>query len=356
MSVQFDKETQTWNVRWVEKDPTGKKIHRKKRGFLTKKEARRFEEEQEDVRQTSSFSQLCDQYIESLKGYANEETRISKRKMMEKYASDLMPKDVRKIRKSDVLKWRSWIVDQDLSVVTKNRILATVKAVSKFGAEIFDYPDFGKVLKSLPKKSEDVIQVRPISPEDFEKILDNTPNEVYRRFFEFLYFTGMRRGEAMALLKADVAMKSVSLNKSMRRPKTGARSLKTASSKRTIKLSERAWKSIEPLMETEGPYVFGEFAPLSPSAIVWCFDHALEAAGLPHYRIHDLRHSFVSNAITNGIDIVTVSKYVGHSNIQQTLNTYSHLMKDSEQKMIDRLNTLNLPGNFSGNFSEKNTA
>ena len=353
MSVQYEKETGTWFVRWIEKDPNGRKVHRKKRGFPTKKEARTFEEEMEDARSTASFAQLVGFYIESLKGYANDESRDSRRRLLEKYAADLFPKDVRKIKKAEIVRWRSAVVDLDLSVVTKNRILSAVKAVSRFGSDIYDFPDFAKGIKSLPKRSDDVKQATPISPEDFELILQNTKNEVYRRFFEFLYFTGCRRGEAMALLKADVGLKCVSLNKSIRRPKNGARALKTASSKRSIQLTDRAWEAILPLLDTAGEYVFGEYAPLSPSAITWHFERALDASGLPHYRIHDLRHSFVSNAISNGADIVTVSRYVGHSNIQQTLNTYSHLMKDSERKMIEKLNSLNKAGNFSGNFSEK---
>ena len=86
--------------------------------------------------------------------------------------------------------------------------------------------------------------------------------------------------------------------------------------------------------------MFGEYEALSPTSISRNFDKACKNANLPHYRIHDLRHSFISNAILNGIDIVTVSRYVGHSDIEMTLNRYSHLLKDSEKRMIDKLNIL----------------
>ena len=84
----------------------------------------------------------------------------------------------------------------------------------------------------------------------------------------------------------------------------------------------------ESLLKTEGKYLFGGLEPLCPTSITISFDNAIKKAELPHYRIHDLRHSFISNAILNGIDIVTVSKYAGHSNVEMTLNRYSHLLKD----------------------------
>ena len=144
----------------------------------------------------------------------------------------------------------------------------------------------------------------------------------------------------MGLIKADIEGKRVNLKKSIRRPKEGFKPLKNAQSKRSILIDDIAYNSIKPLLKTEGEYLFGGLEPLSPTSITRNFDNAIKMAKLPHYRIHDLRHSFISNAILNGIDVVTVSKYVGHSNVEMTLNRYSHLLKDSEKRMIDKLNKI----------------
>lgn len=341
MSVHKDKDRGTWFVRWRETNPvTGEVKNRTKRGFPTKWEARRFEDEQSDLRQFSSFNQLVDLYLDNLKGYANEETIGEKRMLMSRYAADLLPLNVREISKQTVSKWKNGIASLDLSVSRKNRIIEIVKAVSRYGADFYDYPDFAKILKAFPKTSDDRKEISVISPEEFELICENCELEIYRLFFRFLYFTGMRRGEAMALLKSDVSGRTVSLNKSMRRPVNGSKSMKTASSRRTITLSQKAYESIEPLLALDGDYVFGGHEPLAPTSITRYFDKATVKAGLPHYRIHDLRHSFVSNAVLNGADIVTVSKYVGHSNIEQTLNTYSHLLKDSESRLLSIMDKL----------------
>lgn len=339
MSIELDKTRKTYTVRWRERNAvTGEYAVKKKRGFQTKREARQYEEYVTSIQEFASFKELCDLYIKSQKGYANDETIQSKKRMLEMYAEELMPLNVKYMSKAEVLEWKSRLADREISVTMKNRIMQTVKAVFKYGSEVYDYPNHGKVLKAFPKTSDDVKQMKVLSPEDFENVAKNVSNEVYRRFFTFLYHTGTRRGEAMGLLKEDVAGETVTINKSIRRAKTGRKALKNVASKRTILLDRKAYEAIRPLLDTEGEYLFGEHAPLSASQVTRYFEQGLKGAGLPHYRVHDLRHSFISNAILNGADIVTVSRYVGHSNIEQTLNTYSHLLKDSERKLVDILN------------------
>lgn len=67
------------------------------------------------------------------------------------------------------------------------------------------------------------------------------------------------------------------------------------------------------------------------------FDKAIAAAGVPRIRIHDLRHSCASLLISEGISIVAVSHRLGHKNIEQTLNTYSHMMPRDNDKMLAAL-------------------
>ncbi len=341
MSIHKDKERNTWYVKWRETNKMdGTTSSKTKRGFATKKEAKAFEDEVLSINDYASFAQLLDLYIGSLKGYSNEETRHYKKVTLQQYANELMPLNVRYIKRTDLLSWRNKIAELDRSVYLKNRILQYVKAVSKFGSDYYEYPDFAKTLKPFPKTSDDINEMKIISPEDFRKISDHVENEVYKRFYIFLYHTGCRRGEAMGLTKVDVEGNRVSLNKSIRRPTKGFTPLKNAQSKRTILIDKMAYESIKPLMETEGDFLFGGLEPLSPTTITRLFNEALKKAEMPHYRIHDLRHSFISNAILNGIDIVTVSKYVGHSNVEMTLNRYSHLLKDSEKNMIERMNEI----------------
>ena len=57
-------------------------------------------------------------------------------------------------------------------------------------------------------------------------------------------------------------------------------------------------------------------------------------------RVHDLRHSHASFLINNGVDILLISKRLGHSNTAMTLNVYSHLYPDRENEAINLINKL----------------
>ena len=56
--------------------------------------------------------------------------------------------------------------------------------------------------------------------------------------------------------------------------------------------------------------------------------------------LHGLRHTNITMQIVNGVDIKTVSARVGHSDIQTTLNIYSHYTKESDKKASDLINKL----------------
>lgn len=335
MSVHYDKSRKSWYVRYREYDLEGTSKNRIKRGFPTKREASRWETEKEESKIRVTFEQLKNDYIHSLNGYANQETIQSKERSLNKYAASLFKMDIHDIDRKTLLAWTNDLLNTDLSVIGKNRIITYVKAVSKFGYMTYDYVDFAKSLKRFPKSSRDIKGMTIISPIDFENFSQNVPNLLYRAFYVFLYHTGVRRGEAMALLKTDIVGNVATINKSMRRGIIGP--LKNVSSIRTIILDKYVLDVLAHLMTIEGPYLFGGQAPLSATNVLRYFHLALEKTGLPKMRLHDLRHSFVSNAIGAGTDIVTVSKFVGHANTQQTLNTYSHLIQNNKITMIKDL-------------------
>lgn len=61
---------------------------------------------------------------------------------------------------------------------------------------------------------------------------------------------------------------------------------------------------------------------------------------LKHVTLHGLRHTNITMQITNGVDIKTVSKRVGHGDIRTTLNIYAHYTKEADEKasaLIDNL-------------------
>jgi integrase len=71
----------------------------------------------------------------------------------------------------------------------------------------------------------------------------------------------------------------------------------------------------------------------------------LEAEGLPTIRIHDLRHTYASILINNGVSIYEVQRLLGHSNITMT-QRYAHLLKNKLHRRTEVVSTAILGGHI----------
>lgn len=65
--------------------------------------------------------------------------------------------------------------------------------------------------------------------------------------------------------------------------------------------------------------------PVAPPAAYRKMKQLLQKAGLPNIRLHDLRHTFATHALTSGVDAKTLSGILGHTNASFTVNiNYRH--------------------------------
>jgi len=72
--------------------------------------------------------------------------------------------------------------------------------------------------------------------------------------------------------------------------------------------------------------------PLPPSTVHSWWKRTTAAAGVSGLHLHALRHFYASGLIAAGCDVVTVQRALGHSKPSTTLDTYSHLWPDSEDR------------------------
>jgi Phage integrase family len=64
---------------------------------------------------------------------------------------------------------------------------------------------------------------------------------------------------------------------------------------------------------------------------------SLKRAGLPRFRVRDLRHTFASLLIQNGKSLAYVRDQMGHASIQIPVDTYGHLVPGGNRDAVDRL-------------------
>ena len=84
-----------------------------------------------------------------------------------------------------------------------------------------------------------------------------------------------------------------------------------------------------------------------PDSIVNLHKKILKDAGLPHIRFHDLRHTFATVALQNGVDVKTVSNMLGHYDAGFTLRTYTHATRQMQESAAEKM------GSFMERYCKK---
>ena len=117
--------------------------------------------------------------------------------------------------------------------------------------------------------------------------------------------------------------------------------LKTKNSYRTISLGTDAVGILKEQRKKCGSseYVFPSptGGPISPDSVIQMLHRVLKRAGLPKVRFHDLRHTFATVALQNGVDIKTVSGMLGHYSAGFTLDTYAHVTTQAQRQAANTM-------------------
>ncbi len=168
----------------------------------------------------------------------------------------------------------------------------------------------------------------------------------YFELFILELCTGMRRGEIVALQWDDLNMQTGELH-ICRQATTVHGSIhicvpKTKSSIRTIILPPDIVKILaEYKKRINSRWMFPsprkEDAPYHPSAIRKVLDRTLERAECKHVRFHDLRHTFATTALANGMDVKTLSAIIGHISSETTLNIYTHITDNMQRSAANKI-------------------
>lgn len=336
MSIQKTKDG-TYILFYSKKDVlTGKRIRTSKRGFSSLKEAKEYEKKMLTISTDMTFGFLYEQY--KLTRDCSESTTYERDVIINKYLKDLCNTKYTKITKPFLI---SYVNKLEGSPRTKNKLIIIIKAVCQYANEIYDLPDNSKVLHKykIDKKEFEVWTV-----EEYY-IFENKLKELFPKYvpyFHTLFFTGMRKGEARALTIDDLSDdKTITINKSMRRSVKSLKTPKTKKSIRKIKLDDKTFEMLKDVQNKSEKWLFGEYRPFCENTLNHFFNIVIKECGLKQIRIHDLRHSHATYLINNGANIVAVSKRLGHSNINTTLSTYTHLLENSDNELIGLLNKAN---------------
>ena len=218
------------------------------------------------------------------------------------------------------------------------------------------------ITKKLQLDRDKKIEVEPLTVDETNLFLEACRKHESKHYPLFLtgFRTGLRLGELISLQWTDIDWNSRFIkvqrsykNRHMDKTKTGK--------VRRVDMSDQVIETLEAL-QTErkkealrsgrGEMVTFIFhrdgVPIAQNSVRNIFKRILKKAGLREIRVHDMRHTFASQLLSQGASLMYVKEMCGHSSIQITCDIYGHLIPGSNRDQINQLDapmgTLSAPG------------
>ena len=195
---------------------------------------------------------------------------------------------------------------------------------------------------ALPKVEHKEMQTIPA--EQLQAFLKEAKETGVYEMYYIELATGLRRGELLGLKWTDIDWKNgiIKVRRSIARVNGEIieSTLKTKNSYRAVSISPQAIEVLKTQKaKTNDVYVFPSpnGGPISPDSVNNMLKRVLARAGIPKVRFHDLRHTFATIALQNGVDIKTVSGMLVHFSAGFTLDTYAHVTTSAQKEAAETM-------------------
>ena len=363
---------QKYNVRvnYISDSGQAKQLTRTAYGSEAAKDLeRRLTDEVKNKGETPSkkmtVEQLFNEYV-AVKQYEVRETTLAKCRQNFDYYILPTLKNVRidKINVALLQDWKLALEKKELALHTKKQAFSDFRAMINYAIKM-EYLAKNPLTKAGNFKDNSSVthEMNYYTPQDFSLFI-KTAKEIatekqdkdrdlsewnFYVFFSIAFYTGLRKGEIHALKWNDINGSYLSVKRSIsQRLHGGDRETlpKNKSSVRTLQMPLPLIKILEEHKErqqrlhnfTDDYRVCGGERCLRDTTIQRRNISYATLSGLKVIRIHDYRHSHVSVLANEGINIQEIARRLGHSRIEITWNTYSHLYPHEEERAVNVLN------------------
>ena len=255
------------------------------------------------------------------------------------------------------------------SLSDKGLAPATVEAIFKLLHNALETAvDDGLIVRNvanrvrLPKVSKPKIEAFTV---DQQRAFEEKAKETYMGdMYIFDLCTGMRLGELLGLKWGDIDFEKEQLHiertifkaKDPDDPKDSWHldfgPPKTPASERTIPLHQTAIRLLADVFEQQEINKAAAGAAYEDNDLVFCtklgrpqdpinmrrtFYRICDKAGISGFSPHCLRHTFATRGVDAKVDVRVMQSFLGHANIQETVNTYTHIQPDTARNQMERL-------------------
>lgn len=217
---------------------------------------------------------------------------------------------------------------------------------------------------TLPRVSKTPIEI--LTSEEQKKLEEKCYDHPWGMAIILTLYSGMRLGEVLGLTWADVNFEknTISINKQLSRLKNfdtdvetktilGLRNeTKTKSSNRVICIALGVIEKLKSYKQQQDAQKQKIKSAYNDLDMVFCTDNGyyidpktfgdfytrtLKKAGIEHKTFHALRHTFATRALEKGVAPKVVSEILGHSSIQITLDTYTHVSPELQSNAMEKI-------------------
>jgi len=272
-------------------------------------------------------------------------------------------------------------IDGEYSLSTIHKVYDALNACLKWAVKKRDIQYNPMAALDKPTKGCELIkppkEMQPLTTDECKVFIEeakrcySTGKAVYRLgwLFVLMLATGIRIGEALALLWIDVdfvartmQIQQTTVLAEKKNSKKGARKYSTKVAKRTkthagyrlIGLNDTAIEALIELKKITG--AFERIAATKTGGLVThrnildTFHCVLRKIDLSQRGLHNLRHTFASRLFEKGVDVAIISKLLGHSSVQVTIDTYIHIIEELKRKAVYVIDFLEVDSNKHNDF------
>ena len=346
MAVYKDNKRGTWFVSVYFRDATGKRIHKKKRGFKTRKDALTWEkgflDGKEDIPEMS-FEEVTELYFEDMKKRLRKTTVQTKEYVIRgKILPFFKNKNIYEITPADVRDWQNNLLQRGYAETYLRTIQEQLTAIFNFAIRYYDLPK-NPILAAGSIGKDKAREMEIWTVEEFYKFIAVFKDEPMKRIgFLILFWTGLRLGEMLALTIADIdfVANTVRVTKTLNR----IHGYELITEPKTPK-SRRIVSMPDVLVREVRKYIAGMTNPTNDSRLVTVSKLVMEReihrgarlAGVKDIHVHCLRHSHTALIGSLGATPVEAAERLGHENVQTTLNVYSHVLPGWQTEFMKEL-------------------
>lgn len=305
---------------------------------------------------------LFDEYITAKKFEVRETTLKKSEEILKHHVLPLLGTvKLKKLNAAILQKWKIAIADKNLTLRMQQNIYGDFRAMLNYAVKL-EYIPSNPLLKVGNFKStldiEEEHNIDFYTAEEFQKFISAAEKCAaeaelkgslyewnYYVFFAIAFYTGLRKGEINGLQWNDINCEYLSVKRSIAQKLKGEDRVTAPKNKSSIRTLQMPKPLIDILtaqrerhkklcIYSDSGKICGADKALRDTTIQHRNAKYAEIAGIKTIRIHDFRHSHATLLANEGINIQEISRRLGHSNVEITWNTYSHLYPREEERAI----------------------